>query len=295
VSTNTGRLAVRAAGGVVIRGDVTSEAQIVVVHRPRYDDWSLPKGKHDPGETDVACAVREVQEETGWLCRAVEHVSTTRYPVTAGPKQVDYYLMRPIRLVGFEPNEEVDEVRWLTPDEAEEILTYQFDREVVAGVDVDAAVAQREIHIVRHGAAGNRSEWEGDDRDRPLTIAGEAQAADIADQASALQLERILSSPFLRCVQTVQPLADRMGLPVEKLEALAEGPDPGALARLVRDLGGTRALLCSHGDVIPMVLEHLQEQGVRFLSDIEYRKGSTWVVGHDGTSYTEGLYLPPPG
>lgn len=293
MSTNTGQLAIRAAGGVVIRGDLTTEAEIVVVHRPRYDDWSLPKGKHDPGEADVDCAVREVEEETGWLCRAVEHVATTRYSVTAGPKQVDYYLMRPIRLVGFEPNEEVDEVRWLTPDEAVKTLTYRFDREVVAGVDIDAAVAQREIHIVRHGAAGDRSKWEGDDQDRPLTAVGEAQANDIADQVSALQLERILSSPYLRCVQTVQPLADRVGLPVEKLEALAEGPDPRALSKLVRDIGGTRTLLSSHGDVIPMVLEYLQEMGVRFLSDIEYRKGSTWVVGHDGTSYTEAVYLPP--
>lgn len=293
MSTDTGQLAVRAAGGVVIRGDLATEAEIVVVHRPRYDDWSLPKGKHDPGEADVDCAVREVREETGWLCRAVEHVATTRYRVTAGPKQVDYYLMRPIRLVGFVPDEEVDEVHWLAFDEAAEKLTYQFDRDVVAGMDVEAAVAQREIHVVRHGAAGDRSEWEGDDHDRPLTAAGQAQAADIAEQASELQLERILSSPYLRCVQTVQPLADRVGLPVEKVEALAEGPDPLALSKLVRDIGGTRVLLSSHGDVIPMTLEYLQEMGVRFLSDIEYRKGSTWVVGHDGTSYTEAVYLPP--
>ena len=117
---------VRASGGLVVR-----DGRVVVVHRPEYDDWSFPKGKADPGESDEDCALREIEEETGLRCELGEELTTTRHRDTKGrPKRVRWWLMRPLS-GGFEPTDEVDDLRWLTPAEARELLTYQRDVELL--------------------------------------------------------------------------------------------------------------------------------------------------------------------
>lgn len=119
-------LPVEAAGGVVVRG-----GRIAVVHRPRYDDWTLPKGKLDPGETFEQAALREVLEETGLECRIVEELDSTSYTDSKGrPKVVRYFRME-VEAGAFAVNDEVDELRWLAPDEARSLLTYERDRELV--------------------------------------------------------------------------------------------------------------------------------------------------------------------
>ncbi|CAN5634042.1 hypothetical protein BH24ACT4_BH24ACT4_16150 [soil metagenome] len=121
---------VRAAGGLVLR-TADDEVEVAVVHRPRYDDWSLPKGKVDPGETDEACARREVEEETGFRCRLGRELPSTRYVDRKGrAKQVRYWEME-VEGGTFTPNDEVDEVRWLLPDQAADLLTYDHDRALV--------------------------------------------------------------------------------------------------------------------------------------------------------------------
>ena len=122
--------AVRAAGGVVVRRYDEGQASILVVHRPRYDDWSLPKGKHEADETDAACASREVREETGLLCEVGEELAEISYRDHKDrPKTVVYFLMEP-HGGEFVPNEEVDEVRWVTLDQAQALLSYARDAEV---------------------------------------------------------------------------------------------------------------------------------------------------------------------
>jgi 8-oxo-dGTP diphosphatase len=122
---------IEAAGGVVMRRG-PEETEIAVVHRPRYDDWSFPKGKLDPGETFEEAALREVREETGLLCRLGPELAFAHYDDNKGrPKVVRYWLMAVIEDPGFEPNDEVDELRWLTPDAATELLTYSRDRKLV--------------------------------------------------------------------------------------------------------------------------------------------------------------------
>jgi 8-oxo-dGTP pyrophosphatase MutT (NUDIX family) len=120
---------VNAGGGVVWRraGD---GVEVAVVHRPRYEDWSLPKGKVDPGETFEQAALREVEEEIGVRCRLRAELPPVAYDVAKGRKVVRYWLMEP-ESGEFVPNEEVDEVRWLSPAEAEELLTYDHDRALV--------------------------------------------------------------------------------------------------------------------------------------------------------------------
>ena len=122
---------IEAAGGVVMRKG-PEETEIAVVHRPRYDDWSFPKGKLDPGETFEEAALREVREETGLTCRLGPELAFAHYEDNKGrPKLVRYWLMAVIDDPGFEPNDEVDELRWLAPADARELLTYERDRELL--------------------------------------------------------------------------------------------------------------------------------------------------------------------
>jgi 8-oxo-dGTP diphosphatase len=115
---------VRAAGGVVLR-----DGNVVLVHRPKYDDWTFPKGKAEAGESDEACALREVAEETGLRCRLGDELPSTEYVDARGrPKRVRYWLMHPVADDGFSPNDEIDEVRWVMPEEASRLLSYDRDQ-----------------------------------------------------------------------------------------------------------------------------------------------------------------------
>jgi len=120
---------VRAAGAVLV-----DDGRVALVHRPRYDDWTLPKGKHQPGEDDIAAALREVLEETGFQGRIERDLGVIRYTVEKHgavlPKIVRYYVMR-VEAGAFAPNDEVDELRWMTPEQAAQLLTYERDREVL--------------------------------------------------------------------------------------------------------------------------------------------------------------------
>lgn len=124
---------VRAAGGIVLR-PTDAGPEVLVVHRPAYDDWTFPKGKAEPGESDEACAVREVEEETGARCAIEAEVASTRYVDGKGrPKVVRYFRMRVLG-GAFAPHHEVDEIRWLPLPDAEALLSYERDRELLRSV-----------------------------------------------------------------------------------------------------------------------------------------------------------------
>ena len=120
---------VDAAGGVVER-----DGRVLLVHRPRYDDWTFPKGKLDPGESFEDAALREVEEETGVRCTLGRELPPTSYEVNGRPKLVRYWLMSPDAELDFAPNDETDDIRWVTPDDARALLTYDRDRDVLAAL-----------------------------------------------------------------------------------------------------------------------------------------------------------------
>jgi 8-oxo-dGTP diphosphatase len=150
------------------------------------------------------------------------------------------------------------------------------------------------IYLVRHAKAGSRQDFTGDDLIRPLSKRGRMQAEAIADRLRSVDVSELVSSPYIRCIQTLQPLGNFVGLPVKADDRLAEGDDfAGAL-----DLLGQvpdRAVLCSHGDVIPAVIAALQRRGCDIRSAPEWRKGSVWVLERDGHgSFVSAEVWPPP-
>jgi 8-oxo-dGTP diphosphatase len=130
---------VRAAGGVIVRSGPEGEPELLVVHRPRYDDWTLPKGKAEPGESDEECALREVEEETGLVCELGPEVAVSEYEDAAGrPKRVRYFAMTPPEGAEAAPQNEIDAVRWLTRQRVLDTLSYARDRAIVESL---AAIA----------------------------------------------------------------------------------------------------------------------------------------------------------
>ncbi len=284
---------IHASGGLLFR-PTDRGVEVLVVHRPRYDDWTLPKGKDDPGEHPRDAALREVAEETGYRARIVAPLGETEYPGPDGrPKKVVYFAMRPIDGT-FRPNREVDEVRWLPPDDAAQLLSYPHDRRLVRDVDYDALTRTGRLFLVRHAAAGSRARWTGDDRLRPLTPKGRRQAERIGHRLAGEGIERILTSPYVRCRQTVEPLAAELDLPIEEVEALAEGSTRGELMELVEPLIGRNVVLCGHGDTIPAILDGLEARGLPLPVPYEVKKGSIWVVDVEGGVPRHAEYEPPP-
>lgn len=150
-------------------------------------------------------------------------------------------------------------------------------------------------YLVRHAKAGRRSEWDGPDRLRPISDAGRRQADALVAQLAGCGVGRIVSSPYVRCVETVQPLADRLGVTVEQHEALAEGADVDGAVALVAAIARVNGVVCSHGDVIPAVLDELaRADGLRLARDLPFAKGSTWVLDGPARPFVAARYVDPP-
>lgn len=284
---------VRAAGGIVLRPDGDAE-QVLLVHRPKYDDWSFPKGKLLDGEPEEAAALREVEEETGLRCRLDRHVGAVTYTDRTGrPKVVRYWMMTPLDGT-FVPTAEVDVIRWSTPSEALALLTYVHDRDLLTTI-VDRSVTAP-LYIVRHARAGQRDRWTGPDERRPLTRRGRRQAERLVERFHGLAVARIVSSPFVRCVQSVEPLARSRGLEVETVEELAEGVAVHLAAAFVRSLDARPTVVCGHGREIEGLIETFRGWGADLEGIGGLAKGSVWVFERRGGEIVSARYLAaPPG
>jgi 8-oxo-(d)GTP phosphatase len=288
---------VRAAGAVLWRPAPDGTAEIALVHRPRYDDWSLPKGKLDEGEHPLVAACREVVEETGVVPVAGPRLPTIAYTVAGAPKTVDYWVMRAKAIAHeFTPNDEVDGLGWVPPDGALDLLTYAHDRPLVERFAALHPVTGI-VLLIRHGKAGSRKAWPGDDHDRPLDDEGQAQAERFAVVLPSYAPERLVSADPERCVQTMQPLAAHLSIDIEPDPVFSEEQhtqDPGRAADRLRKLVASSGVVavCSQGAVIPDVVRQLTADLDLDPESIVSRKGSVWVLSFRGETVVAADYLP---
>ncbi len=245
-----------AAGAVVFRPG----REVLLVHRPRYDDWSFPKGKLDPGEAAPVAAVREIDEETGVHVRLGPPLTGQRYPMADGRcKDVHYWVGWPVGdddVSGYAVNEEIDEVAWVPYDAALEKLTYDRDRDTLR----EARGLRKKTHalvVLRHAKARSRKGWTSKpDEQRPLVSLGHDQAQRLVALLAVFDTPRILSSSSERCVQTLQPYADATEWDLERRRALSEeGATDRKVTKAVAELleGTDGAVVCTHRPVLPLV------------------------------------------
>lgn len=271
---------VRAAGGIVLRGE-GPDRSVALVHRPRYDDWSFPKGKLDRGEHVLRAAVREIEEETGLVPRLGRRLPTAKYRHGDRPKRVEYWAARPVAEAAFTPNEEVDELAWLPAAEAGARLSYPHDADLLRAF-LDGPSRTWPLMIVRHGSAGEKHAWREPDELRPLDGRGRTEAAELAALLHAFGPARVLSSATARCLETVLPYARRIRADVVTDAAFTvgeTGPDR-ARERLLDLLGdGVPTVVCTHGENVSELVAGLcRELGEKVPDDPSLHKGEFWVA-----------------
>jgi 8-oxo-dGTP diphosphatase len=297
---------IRAAGGVVWRqaADHASNAaiEIAIVHRPRYDDWSLPKGKLAAGETLLEGGLREVFEETGYRVRPGRALGDVRYLKNSGgaprEKVVHYWTMEAVG-GAFTPSREVDELLWLSPEGAHALLTRSTDKEILDRFSA-GPVRTGTVLLARHGSAGDADKWDGDDRMRPLDDTGRDQADELVRLLSRFEVMKLVSADYLRCLETLKPIADSIGLEIEEEPLLGEAGYPGRESQAIeaiRKLGDhdEAVAVCSQRVVIPDLMKRLaEEDGVELPDPFKYKKGSVWALSFEGPKLVGAEYFPPP-
>ena len=265
-----------AAGTVALR----KNGDVLLVHRPKYDDWAFPKGKQDPGEHVTVTAVRETLEETGLRVRLGRPLPPQLYAVAGGRAKMVHYWAARCRgsddVSGFVVNNEIDEVVWLPREKARRMLTYQDDIELLSRLE-ERENRTTPLVILRHARARKRATWEGADPRRPLTRVGRLQAKALAPVLAAYGVHRVLTSDYARCVETAAPFADEHGRSLDALPLLnEEKAGPRKIGLLLDELMESKqpSLICTHRPVLPLLFDHLG------IPTVPLKPGELVVVHH---------------
>jgi 8-oxo-dGTP pyrophosphatase MutT (NUDIX family)/phosphohistidine phosphatase SixA len=261
------------AAGAVCWRIVDGKPRILLVHRAAHADVSLPKGKLDPGETLPETAKREIREETGLDVTLGAPLGTVEYKLPSGRDKVVHYWSAEVaehalQLASFEPNDEIASLEWTSVAKARKKLSYAHDLAIVDRFmeRFDAGTARTfAIIVLRHGKAVPGESWDGADATRPLMQRGNDQALSVARAIAAFGPHKLISSTAVRCVSTIAPLAGYLGAPVKEsagISQAAQEKGTATVADIVRKRLAKRktTVLCSHGPVIPEILNELAHQ-----------------------------------
>jgi 8-oxo-dGTP diphosphatase len=258
-----------AAGTVVFKGRGLNQ-KIAVIHRPHREDWSFPKGKIDAPESAPAAAVRETLEETGLHVVLHQSLSPQEYIFDNLPKTVFYWRARLVKPPVFVPNEEADQLVWVSLKAALKLLTYEVDRQLAK--EAFKAKDTKPLILLRHATAEKRIEWSDryskaipPDSFRPLTPAGIMQSHLIGDLLSAFGINKVVSSDSIRCVATVSPYAASQELALEAHQNLSELGwefNNKSGLKLIRKLAmlNQPVVICGHRPALPALAQAIGDE-----------------------------------
>ncbi len=272
-----------AAGGVIWRKNIDGEIEVLLVHRPRYDDWSIPKGKVEEGEASISCAYRELLEETGLSIKLGPYIGSVEYHTIDGLKHVDYWCASLIEdNSAFHPNDEVDQIAWLTLKEAAVQATRDSDRQILdrfRSTPFDSSA----LIMLRHAKALERTEWQGEDEDRPLQLVGQLQAKRMLSLYQVFGVAEIHTSDAVRCLDTVAQMAKALQLTPIITNAVSEytfKKNKEKAIAYVKELIKTnkQIILCSHNPVLPRMMEKLTKKIDFDYPDNKLLPGEAWVL-----------------
>ena len=274
---------IRAAGALLWRENSELSLEIALIHRPRYGDWSLPKGKIEIGETALQCAYRELYEETGIRASFTRHLGTVEYEESGESKRVKYWAAHcSLTNETFIPNEEVDQIKWLGPTEALALATHDSDKSII-----ETFLSQPQhtdtLIILRHAKALERGDWDEEDSLRTLDETGFDQAQLLIKHLQPFAIDELYTSDFTRCMQTVTPLAHARGLSITTVAQVNEtnfelDPEKGISFVNALKQDEKNILICSHNPVIPTVLRAILNTKMKNKEIIKLEPGDAWIV-----------------
>ena len=292
------KIDISAAGGVVWRRNEDDQIEIALVHRPKYQDWSLPKGKVEGKESLIACAVREIMEETGFEVRFGPFLGRTAYQTSEGNKQVSYWSARFLGLTGTRNIEEIDEITWVNLREIEKFNLRNTDQEIIARFS-EIEIDTEPLVMLRHAQAIPRSEWYGEDSDRPLATHGEQQSKRLIPNLVPYGVEEIHTSSAVRCYETITPFARALNSHYFFSEELSEDSHkryPDKTHKYFQKLLSNNhpTLLCSHNPILPSLLEELAVKSGVEITDPKLEPADAWIVHHIGKEIFAVDFLSAP-
>ena len=275
-----------AAGAVLWRKSKKKKIEVLIIHRPKYDDWTFPKGKAEVGEPLIACAYREVLEETNIETAFGPYLGEVEYLTNDGKKKVSFWSAKVIKEKEFNSNAEVDQLKWVEVTKVKELLTLDTDRKILEQflrIEPDT----KPLVLLRHAKAVTRDEWQGEDDDRPLDSYGQNQAKRLLAMYQVFNLEQIHSSDAVRCYDTVVAIAKGLSIKLEVTGKLSESTfkkDKEKAFDYAKDLMklNESVLLCSHNPILPKMLNKLTKKSEVNADEGKLLPADGWVIHRIG-------------